>query len=347
MTRRNAYGAAAARSRRSGGFTLVEVLVALALGVFILLALTVLFSRNTGNQNELEQSSRQLESARYSIDALAEDVMHAGYFGEFNPNRLDPAPTYTTPDPCATAANAQGWDTAAVQVQMPVPIQGLTSATAAGLGCLPNHLANTEAIVIRRADTRGAMTLAQGVVGNVYVQASRCTTQPLRIIAAAFPVANPNLTFTRQMQDCATTNDRIHRISQRSYYVASCNDCVANDGIPTLKRVELVDGQLRRVSIAEGVENLQVEYGLDTDNDGSPNNFVGIAAIDGVAPNLWQNVVSARLHVLTRGTQPKPGFADPRTYQLGAVAVAAPSDGFKRSLMTTTVRLNNVAGRRE
>jgi type IV pilus assembly protein PilW len=77
---------------RSGGFTLVEILVALAVGMVILLALTVLFSRNTGNQSELERMTRQLEGARFSLDAMSEDILHAGYFGEFNPNTLPTSP---------------------------------------------------------------------------------------------------------------------------------------------------------------------------------------------------------------------------------------------------------------
>jgi type IV pilus assembly protein PilW len=108
--------------------------------------------------------------------------------------------------------------------------------------------------------------------------------------------------------------------------------------------------------VAEGVENLQVEFGVDTNDDGQPDNFVtmGSGVIAGAwpagttPPNAWQNVVSVRLHLLTRSTERTPGFTDTRTYQLGPdVPVATPADGFKRTLLTTTVRLNNVGGRRE
>jgi type IV pilus assembly protein PilW len=101
------------------------------------------------------------------------------------------------------------------------------------------------------------------------------------------------------------------------------------------------------MSVAEGVENLQLEYGLDTNVDGVPDVFVTADGVDGTAPNLWQNVVAVRLHVLTRSTQPTPGYTDVRTYQLGSVAVTPPADGNKRTLMTTTVRLHNVGGRRD
>jgi len=336
---------------RARGFTLIEIMVALAIGMVILLALTTLFARNTGNQSELERMTRQLEGARFSIDALAEDIQHAGYFGEFNPNTLTNAPAYQTPDPCATAVTAQGWNTAVTPVQIPVPIQGIAAGTA--VACLANRLAGTEALVIRRADTGADLVFAGGNTTNLYLQIARCGLDTQRLVAAAVPAASPETTFNLRRPDCTTVNERLRRLTQRTYYVASCNDCVANDGIPTLKRVEMIDGALRTVSIAEGVENLQVEYGLDTApaiGDGRPDSFrtMGSGVINGVAPNVWQNVVSARLHVLTRSTEVTPGFVDARTYLLGPdITITPAADRLKRTLMTTTVRLINVGMRRE
>ena len=56
------------------------------------------------------------------------------------------------------------------------------------------------------------------------------------------------------------------------------------------------------------------------------------------------------MHVLTRSTQPSPGFVETRTYQVGpnvTLAAAGLADGFKRTLLSTTARLNNVGSRRE
>jgi type IV pilus assembly protein PilW len=163
-------------------------------------------------------------------------------------------------------------------------------------------------------------------------------------------VANPETTFNLLAANCTplSTNNALRRLLQRTYYVATCNDCAsAGDGIPTLKRVELIDGALRTTAIAEGVENLQFEYGVDTDADGVPDTML---AANAVSAADWQNVVSVRMHVLTRSTQPTPGFAETRTYQLGPNVTLTPAmlaDGFKRTLLSATVRLNNVGGRRE
>jgi type IV pilus assembly protein PilW len=288
---------------------------------------------------------------------MSEDLMHAGYFGDFNPEPLIVNPAdFTMPDPCATAVNAQGWNTpdppnplsanAADRVQMPVAVQGIAAGTA--VACLANRVAGTEALVVRHAETGASTTVAAGLNNNLYIQVARCTLDTSRIRAASVPSGTLNL----RLPDCATVNNELRRLTQRTYYVASCNICApSSDGIPTLKRVEMINGAQHTMSVAEGIENLQVEYGVDTNDDGQPDNFVtlGSGVIGGVVPpNAWQNVVSVRLHLLTRSTERTPGFTDTRTYQLGPdVSVATPADGNKRTLLTTTVRLNNVGGRRE
>lgn len=325
------------------GFTLIELMIAFAVGLFILLGLSVLFSVNSSNQNELERTVRKLESARFAVDTLSEDIMHAGYYSDFNPNALLPLPTYNTTtdptapiDPCAILPSLQGWNTSSASVALPVAVEGIAVGTT--VSCLSNRLAGTEAIIVRHADTGPAIARPTSTT-NLYIQISRCKDDTQRVIASPGPATN----FTLRLPDCTTVNDAVRRLVQRIYYIATCNDCAANDGIPTLKRYEVIDGTQRTTSIAEGIENLQFEYGQDTDNDGQPDSFLAVASIAS-----WNNVVAARLHLLARATEKTPGYTDLRTYTLGPnVSIVKPSDGFKRTLLTTTTRLNNVGGRRE
>jgi type IV pilus assembly protein PilW len=340
---------------RGRGYTLIELIIALAIGVAILLALMMMFSSNSGNQQELERTVRQLENARFAVDTLTEDVMHAGFYSDLNPNRADPPAVYTSPDPCAVAPTAQGWtapDPAiGTALQAPRHVEGILAATV--VACLPNRRADTEALVIRRAETGPTITLAAAVArpANLYLQTARCRDEmrPVRVRISAPPASDPEDTFDLLGANCdaGTFNNAVRRLLQRTYYVATCNDCASNDGIPTLKRVEMIDGALRTTSIAEGVENLQFEFGVDTNGDGIPDN---VLTADAVPLADWQNVVSVRMHVLTRSTQRTTGFVETRTYQLGpnvTILPAALTDGFKRTLLASTVRVNNVGSRRE
>lgn len=323
------------------GFSLIELMISMAIGTIILLALTVLFSANSGNQNELEKSLRKLENIRYAMDTLSEDSAHAGYYSDFNPGSLIQGVTYTTPDPCALTPSTQGWDSSSTPVLMPVAIQGISKDDATVL-CLTNRRAGTAAVVIRRAETgAGTAVGAATTANNLYVQVSGCASDANRILVAPGPAGS----FTLHKSDCTTLVSPVRRLMQRTYYVATCSDCAANDGIPTLKRVEMVNGVLQIASVAEGIEDIQIEYGVDTTLDGQPDSYVSNSAY---AATSWKDVVSLRLHLLSRTTQTTAGYSDSRTYQVGPdVSVAAPADGLKRTLLTTTVRLNNIAGRRE
>jgi len=329
---------------KARGYTLLELIIAIGLGVAIMLALMLMFSRNSGDQQELERTVRQMENARFSVDTLTEDVMHAGFFSDFNPNTVLPAPVITSPDPCAVLPAAQGWvspdPVVGTVMQMPRAIEGIPAATV--VGCLTNRRPNTEAIVIRRAETGPTIALAAASSNNLYIQTARCRDEVGQFRIAAGPAAAFNL----MPSNCTSgaVNDAVRRLLQRTYYVATCNDCVNNDGIPTLKRVEMIDGALRTASIAEGVENLQFEFGVDTSGDGVPDTTLTTGALTAAD---WPNVVSVRMHVLTRSERPSPGHTETRTYQLGPNVALTPADAFKRTLFATTVRLNNVGSRRE
>lgn len=332
---------------RRRGFTLVEVMVALGIGMGILLALTTFFASNSANQNELERSTRQIENARFALELIAEDVVHAGYYGEFSPDSLPVAPTYVPALACTGSVADLKWSLTdptalpAVAPELPAAVEGIAAATAAA--CLTGRRGATEALMVRHADTGTALTPATVVAGNLYVQTSRCpsTTEPQRAL-----VASSAASMTLRTTDCATANPSVRRVVQRTYFIAEGSNADASDGIPTLKRSEWIDGGLRVKSLAEGIENLQFEFGVDTDNNGAPDKFVGVSAFSSATPELWRNVVTVRIHLLARNLQATPGYTDPRTYVLGNVTVA-PADGFKRKLMSTTVRLNNVGGRRE
>ena len=135
-------------------------------------------------------------------------------------------------------------------------------------------------------------------VRNVYVQASQCIRDPL------LRVSNLPAQFTLRTAACdAAVIAPIRRYFVRGYYVASCNACTPSDGIPTLKRIEIIDNAVRVVSLAEGVINMQVEYAFDTNGDGSPEQYLTSTTADTTPTSFWSNVVAVRLHMLMRSTE--------------------------------------------
>ena len=139
------------------------------------------------------------------------------------------------------------------------------------------------------------------------------------------------------------------RVVVRTYYVAPCNEC-GRDTTPTLKRLELDGNRLVETSLVEGVENLQLEYGFDRDNDGNADVFLPtVSGVAGAPENDWANVVAARVYVLGRTSDVEHGHVEAdRVYDFGrAGSIAGEKDAHKRALLAALVRLPNVAGPRE
>ena len=326
-----------ARSARQSGFSLVELMVSLALGLLIIAGLSLLFSNSSQAGRELDKSIRQIESGRYAMDVLSDDIRLAGFYYEIPPTTY----TFVTVSPCVSTVAASGWDYAALTV--PAAIYGASASQASSLSCLPNAKAGTVAFAVRRFETAttvvGAIDLA-----SIYVQTSRCAKDPLASLIIVDTNATP---FTLREQDCTAVKP-VHRYVTRVYYVAACNECGV-DTTPTLKRVEISGTKTTISPLAEGVEEIAFEYGFDTNNDGEPDVYsLGLSGTADAADNDWSNVVAVRPYLLTRTTEPTAGFSDPKTYNLGMSGSRGPyTDNYKRRIYSSSIRLNNVAGPRE
>lgn len=321
------------------GFTLIELMIGMTIGLIVLLGLTVFFSYNSRNQQDLERSIVRLENARFALDTLTEDLMHAGYYGRHVPGG---GTAYSAIVPCPGTTANLGWNADATQ--MPPAVAGLAAdPTNAAQNCLTGLRAGTGVITVTRAETGAAATPASTVASNLYIQTTSCATDPSRVTVATGPAAN----FTLQNRACNAPNN-VHRLSQRTYFLSNCNNCTSNDGIPSLKRGELIGNSFVVNTVAEGVEQLQFEVGVDIDNDGQVDEMLPFAGITGLASHVWSNVVAVRVHMLTRSSLPDPGQGEERTFQMGPLTLkpAALPKGFKRTLLTTTVPLTNVEGRR-
>jgi type IV pilus assembly protein PilW len=334
------------RARRAAsGFSLIELMVALTISLIVLTVLATVFSQTSSGRGELDRVGRLVENSRFAADIVGDDIRHAGFYGTF----LPPSDTvFSDPSPCSwnTADVAQlGWQPTATPPRYPAQLQGWDDPAAgvAELNCLPNRVAGTDVLAIRRVSSQ-TVTTAQVAPTSVYVQASQCISDPVLL-----RVSNDAAQFTLRTASCDIASlAGIRRYFVRVYYVAACNECSPSDGIPTLKRMEVVDNVYRVVSLAEGVEQLQFEYAFDTDDDGTPDQMLTDTTGSG-ATATWANVVAVRMHLLMRSTEPgMSADTTPGTFDVGPGhgAETCP-DRFKCRLMTTTMRLNNVAGRRE
>jgi type IV pilus assembly protein PilW len=348
------------RPTRARGYTIIELMVAITIGLIILAALVSLFAGNSRERGEIERANQQTENGRYALQIIGDDLRDAGYLASFNPGTVaGPNPQLTIP---ATLPNACAIDVPTLNSALALAIQGYDNGVNAPACVAADLRPGTDILVVRRASTCavGAAGCDPQVAGDVYLQPSGCAAE---FTAGTYYVLDSNAAnFNLRQKDCFTAA-LIYQFRTHVYFVA--NNDKPGDGIPTLKRAELGVNALGNrafniVPLVEGVENLQLEYGLDTaaPTTGSPAVYTADpTSYNGCVPgpctvvSNWRNTVTAKINVLTRNLTPAQGYTDSKTYALGLTAAGAVNtvgpfnDGYKRHVYYSVARLNNPAGR--
>ena len=316
---------------RQVGLSLVELMIALTIGLVLLLGLSTLMVQQSNTRNEMDKSSRQIENGRYAIQLLHDDIQLAGFYGDYSPS--NGVATAIPNDPCDSTLASLGWDAAIPQV--PVAIFGYTG----GVGdptpnnCLENYLDNTAILVTRRVSSV-TTPVASAAVNAIYLQVSSCNTD-----AAPFVLGTSG--YNLRQRDCATLAV-LRPYIVRIYFISSCTVC-GTDSIPTLKVREIIGGNASTIALVEGIQNMQFDYGIDTSGDGAPDIY------DNTPDTAdWSNVTAVRVNLLARNNDPTTGYKDSKQYNLGGAGIVGPfNDTYKRQAYSQLVRAVNPSGRRE
>ena len=76
-------------TRRSmAGVSLVELMIAVTLGLMVLATLASVFASTSASRNELERTSRQIENGRFAMELMGDDLRLAGFYGELAVNAV-------------------------------------------------------------------------------------------------------------------------------------------------------------------------------------------------------------------------------------------------------------------
>lgn len=331
------------------GFSLIEVMVALVISMILLLALATLLMETSNSHRELAKQSRQIENGTYAMLKVGDDIKHAGFYGLYS--ILGVADPAAMPNPCVDTSVA-GFP-ATLQVDIRLPVQGYNNPAAAPIGCISNHKPNTDVLVIRRVntnfnnidvvDTTGTRLYLQSTADNVVIDTGNATPDPFTL--SVNTLDPPPIVKDTSSPPLAPTFEYFTNI----YYVSTCNVC-PGDTIPTLYRAYLNgNGVFVNEPLVDGIEQFQVEYGLDTSGNGTPNTYVQdptVASDLAATITAWRQVVAVRLYILARNTEATDtgGYTDQKTYNLGAFGNFTPAanDRFKRHLFTSTFKMMNI-----
>lgn len=297
---------------------------------------------------------------------------------------LMPTTPRAVPDPCTPFA-AWTAEHVHNLLGIPVQVYRDTQPTGAGCitDFSASRKANTDLLVVRHAETCIADSggnCDNSVAGGLYFQASRTYNNfclaPLMPETQPFVLSNVETDFNDlKDKDCATNILRKRKYISNIYYVRDYA-VTQGDGIPTLM-LSSQNGTLTHAEaqpLVEGIEAFHVELGIDNKSDsgadvsyansivwanpsnltsptnrgdGVPDIFVSCAdAAPACDASQLANAVVVKLYVLARADKPTTGYIDSKAYNLGTLAIEPFNDNYKRHVFSTTVRIQNVAGRR-
>jgi hypothetical protein len=316
---------------RQSGFSIVELMVALGLSMTLAVAVVSVFTNNSYSFNQDENISRMQDDARFALREIAFDVSMAGLWGDLH------VPAIVTPDPnlgigtdCGPAGELN-WmyrtvDAGTGEAHSLMAIDNASSGdVVAQHACFDGAelLEGTDVVSIKRVAGAEAAALN---AGSVYLRTNGTVGLLYR---APFP-ASPAVVVAAPMADWE------YRPS--IYYVRQFANA-PGDGIPTLCRKVLrgAGPTMTTECLATGIEDLQIEYGIDTSEDGHPNLFVTNPSLTDI-----QNVVSARIFLLARTTEIDTRYTNEKTYSISNAPDYEPGDSFHRRVFSTTVSIQNI-----
>ncbi len=323
------------------GMTLIEVMVAMALGSFLLLGAMTVFTQGQAAFRVNESTARLQEHARLALAFLEDDLRMAGHFGlTANPGDIANRASPTQPVPPGLAVRGdcgRNW-----AIDLGSPVAG-TNNGFGWTGCRPNGQAQpgADTLAVRRTSEL-PVPPTETRPGTLYLQTARFGRG--LIFDGAAPPPGPPASQSRSFQ-----------LLSRGYYVSrrSSLDTPGNP-VPSLRMKTLAGSSLgpRLVDqeVVPGVEDLQVQFGVDTDRAGAPgrgsvNRYVnpGNPLLDPEDPAFLPEarVLAVRVWLRVRAQRPEQGFSDTREYGYADRTSAAPNDAYRRIVVTRTIQLRN------
>ena len=286
------------------GLSLVELLVALALGLVITLAVTQIFLSNKSVYSLQDAMARNQENGRFAVENISDDIRMAGYVGCGN---LDRVPVNVIADPPLLG-----------EFDINNFIRGQDNVGASNdFGV--DAAQGTDVIQIRKASSAGARVVEKGQSSSAQIKVSEnvgfnqgdtllisdCLTADIFNVTNVGNNQGNDKFVTVAHASSNNTDNRLSKLygsdaevmvfQQVTYFVGeNGRETPQGRQLRSLyKRVQTSSNVPDPVEVVDGVEDLQLEFGVDTNGNRQVNEYR-------TANNItdWSRVVSVNVRLL-------------------------------------------------
>ena len=310
---------------------MVELMIAMLLAMVLAGSIITVFVNNSHSFKQDENILRMQDDARYALREIAFDISMAGHYADLLvPDAVTADGSLAILADCGPGGqNNWMYRTTQVGTGNSFSIIGIDNATGGTASAVHSCIANgelldgTDVVSVKRvAGSPAGITRA----GSIYLRTNGTVGLLYRAPFPGAPVINVP----------APSADWEFR--PRVYYVRQFAN-TPGDGVPTLCRKVLAGGgpTMTTECIATGIENLQIEYGIDTSSDGNPNVYLN-------NPTLaeMQGIVSVRIFLLARTAGIDTRYTNQKTFAVSNAPDYTPDDSFHRRVFSTTVSVQNI-----
>lgn len=340
--------------RFSVGFTLIELMVSITIGLFLSAVVGGVYISSKDSFSYQDAMSRLQENARFAMERIARDVRMAGYSGCGNLSKV---------------ANTVNNGSTSWWLNFTTPVMGYDNLSGSQTQ-FPSAIAGSDAIVLLGVDSDDELSVISHNPVAATIQTTQHSIQPGAILVitdcsqtSVFQMSGPTNTNANATNVNHNTGNAISpgncnkelgascptakqytfkpgasllQMYANAYYVRASATANNGNALWTCSITDQTSGATQCSELINGIENMQIEYGIDIDSDTSANAYLVASSVSD-----WTKVVSVRISLLM-ATPPNAGNLSSKlqTYSYNGSSVTA-TDRRVRHPYTAVISLRN------
>jgi type IV pilus assembly protein PilW len=322
--------------RRIRGVTLIELLVALGIGSFLIVGAMTVFMQSRTTFRINEAVSRLQENARFVLNEIEPDIRMSSFFGlTTRPNKVQGRATELDPISFVALANDCGpnWSIDVDdEIEASNNVWAWTCAAFGAGGWAPQ----SDTLVVRRVSEDPVPGVL--AANTLFVQSARFMDSQM-FQGPAVPAGY------------LAATSATHLLTTHGYYVSQNSTLdIPGNPVPSLRRKALSGLAVIDQEVLPGVEDMQIQFGVDTDVVGAPTRGVidryvnpndPILTLGNVAFLPDARILAVRVWLRLRSERAENGYTDSTVYAYADRNFGPANDNFRRVVVSKTIYLRN------